>query len=217
MKSQEALFYYYYLTQNWMSFLPQARQSCAHVPYTSLYRKLSSVSSGCLRTHQMLCWKSQNGDTRASNPTLLLEPLLVILVTEIQLTEPVICFPTSSGFCLSRCVLFTFSTSDWFYQASFRKTQHQPQVVYHSQPLSAPSLNPWDARAYLTQNCPRVFMCCDLSSASSSLSIRLLPWTTAALFTRIVMSPTCKETNNSLQQSLFYLNVCYCRVTPLFS
>lgn len=58
---------------------------------------------------------------------------------------------------------------------------------------SFPILNTCDTRAYLTQNCPRVFICCDLSNASSSLSIRLLPWTTAALFTRIVMSPTCKK------------------------
>lgn len=59
--------------------------------------------------------------------------------------------------------------------------------------LSFPILNTCDTRASLTQNCPRVFICCDLSSASSSLSIRLLPWTTAALFTRIVISPTCKK------------------------
>jgi len=59
--------------------------------------------------------------------------------------------------------------------------------------LSFPILNTCGTRAYLTQNCPRVFICCDLSSASSSLSIRLLPWTTAALFTRIVISPTCKK------------------------
>ena len=41
-----------------------------------------------------------------------------------------------------------------------------------------------------TQNWPRVLMCWDLSRASSSLSIRLLPWTTAALFTTMVTSPT---------------------------
>lgn len=44
--------------------------------------------------------------------------------------------------------------------------------------------------ASLTQNCPRVLMCWDLRRASSSLSIKLFPWTTAALFTKTVTSPT---------------------------
>lgn len=91
--------------------------------------------------------------------------------------------------------------------------------------LLFPILNTCDTRACLTQNCPRVFICCDLSSASSSLSIRLLPWTTAALFTRIVISPTCKKANDLLQlipllttqQSPLYLNISYCLNTLLFS
>ena len=49
------------------------------------------------------------------------------------------------------------------------------------------------AQENLTQNWPRVLMCWDLRRASSSLSIRLFPWTTAALFTRMVMSPTCGQ------------------------
>lgn len=52
----------------------------------------------------------------------------------------------------------------------------------------------------LTQNWPSVLMCCDLRRASSSLSIRLFPWTTAALFTRMVMSPTCRREGPQLGQ-----------------
>lgn len=52
----------------------------------------------------------------------------------------------------------------------------------------------------LTQNWPSVLMCCDLRRASSSLSIRLFPWTTAALFTRMVMSPTCRREGPQLCQ-----------------
>lgn len=46
----------------------------------------------------------------------------------------------------------------------------------------------------LTQNCPIVLMCWDFRRASSSLSIKLFPWTTAALFTNIVTSPTWDKT-----------------------
>lgn len=48
----------------------------------------------------------------------------------------------------------------------------------------------------LTQNCPSVLMCWVFSRASSSLFIRLFPWTTAALFTRIVTSPTFERSRN---------------------
>lgn len=49
------------------------------------------------------------------------------------------------------------------------------------------------ASAALTQNCPRVLMCWDFRRASSSLSIRVFPWTTAALFTNMETSPTLDE------------------------
>lgn len=62
-------------------------------------------------------------------------------------------------------------------------------------PVSLPASHPAPrlpgGGAALTQNWPKVLMCWDLRRASSSLSIRLFPWTTAALFTRMVMSPTC--------------------------
>lgn len=60
MKSQEALFCYY-LTQNWMRFLPPARQSWADVPYTSLHRKLSSVGWVSQKTSDVLLEMTEQG------------------------------------------------------------------------------------------------------------------------------------------------------------
>lgn len=57
-------------------------------------------------------------------------------------------------------------------------------------PASTRELPVLSSPKQLTQNCPKVLICWDFKRASSSLSIRLLPWTTAALFTNIVTSPT---------------------------
>lgn len=174
--------YSYYLIWNGMSFTLASfpKQWSLTLLWCSMYRKIASVSSGFLKRNQMFYWKSQNGDTLASNIVLLLEKLIFVGFFPLAFAPHIVCS-------------VSFSRRTDFTKHHLEKLCSSQQFTGSNLSLSFPVLNTCDRRAHLTQNWPRVFMCCDLSRASSSLSIRLLPWTTAALFTRIVMSPTCKK------------------------
>lgn len=170
---------------DWVSQLPSLSNVVPHssdVPFTSPYRKLL-CELRLWQRHQMFSWKSQNG-TKEHQILSTTEKTVFIFDLFPLAFAPHVVF----SLLFSRQTGFTKHPSE-------RPTGCNPS-------LSFPALTTRDTRAYLTQNCPRVFMCWDLSSASSSLSIRLFPWTTAALFTRMVMSPTCKKKANYLWQTV---------------
>lgn len=194
---------------DWVSQLPSLSNVVPHssnVPFTSPYMKLL-CELRLWQRHQMFSWKSQNG-TKEHQILSTTEKTVFIFDLFPLAFAPHVVF----SLLFSRQTGFTKHPSE-------RPTGCNPS-------LSFPALTTRDTRAYLTQNCPRVFMCWDLSSASSSLSIRLFPWTTAALFTRMVMSPTCKKKANYLWQTVspltnqqlpLELNSHYCPNTSLFS